>query len=178
MLYKAYVKPNSIVSTMTKQILLDSLLQEVGICCFESLFCVTNLSVWIQYHFEGSIILILIIITPNEFSNVIYLIILIWVKVFILATWLKFYRFNQWLSKWPSKHSLIHFYKRCVSSIICVTGLKFETWHLQGIVELLNGHQKPSVLKGSNLEMVEGGVLDWVPDILETWNLKHETSRP
>ena len=87
MLYKAYVKPNSIVSTMTKQILLDSLLQEVGICCFESLFCVTNLSVWIQYHIEGSIILILIInFTPKKFSNVIYLKILIWVKVFILAT--------------------------------------------------------------------------------------------
>ena len=66
MLYKAYVKPNSIVSTMTKQILLDSLLQEVGICCFESLFCVTNLSVWIQYHIEGSIILILIINYSQE----------------------------------------------------------------------------------------------------------------
>ena len=66
MLYKAYVKPNSIVSTMTKQILLDSLLREVGICCFESLFCVTNLSVWIQYHFEGSIILILIINYSQE----------------------------------------------------------------------------------------------------------------
>ena len=66
MLYKAYVKPNSIVSTMTKQILLDSLLQEVGICCFKSLFCVTNLSVWIQYHFEGSIILILIINYSQE----------------------------------------------------------------------------------------------------------------
>ena len=66
MWYKAYVKPNSIVSTMTKQILLDSLLQEVGICCFESLFCVTNLSVWIQYHIEGSIILILIINYSQE----------------------------------------------------------------------------------------------------------------
>ena len=61
MLYKAYVKPNSIVSTMTKQILLDSLLQEVIISYFESLFCVPNLSVWIQYQFEGSIILISII---------------------------------------------------------------------------------------------------------------------
>ena len=66
MLYKAYVKPNSFVSTMTKQILLDSLLQEVGICCFESLFCVTNLSVWIQYHIEESIILILIINYSQE----------------------------------------------------------------------------------------------------------------
>ena len=51
---------------MTKQILLDSLLQEVVICCFESMFCVTNLSVWIQYHIEGLIILILIINYSQE----------------------------------------------------------------------------------------------------------------
>ena len=33
------------------------------------------------------------------------------------------------------------------------------------------------VLQGPNQEMVDRGVFDGVPDVTETWNLKHETSR-
>ena len=38
-------------------------------------------------------------------------------------------------------------------------------------------HPEHPVFQGSNLDMVDRGVLDSVPDVLETWNLKHDTSR-
>ena len=50
-----------------------------------------------------------------------------------------------------------------------------ETWHLQTIIYLQKVRQDPPVLQGSNLEMVDRGLLDSVPDVLETWNLKHDT---
>ena len=44
--------------------------------------------------------------------------------------------------------------------------------------QMLSLGQEPPVLQGSNLEMVDRGLLDGLPDILETWNLKCSTSRP
>ena len=38
-------------------------------------------------------------------------------------------------------------------------------------------NSRMGVLQGSNLEMVDRGVLDRVPDVLESWNLKCATSR-
>ena len=57
----------------------------------------------------------------------------------------------------------------------CPRDLKFETWHLQGLLYLQNVCQEHPVLQEYNLEMVDRGVLDSVPDVLETWNLKHDT---
>ena len=57
----------------------------------------------------------------------------------------------------------------------CPRGLKFETWHLQGLLYLQNVSQEHPVLQEYNLEMVDRGVLDSVPDVLETCNLKHDT---
>ena len=59
----------------------------------------------------------------------------------------------------------------------CPRDLKFETWHLQGLLYLQNVCQGHPVLQGSNLEMVDRGVFDRVPDVLETWFSKHDTSR-
>ena len=58
----------------------------------------------------------------------------------------------------------------------CPRILEIETWHLQAIPNLQKVRQEPSVLQGSNLEMVDRGVLDKVPDIPVTWNLKQDTS--
>ena len=35
--------------------------------------------------------------------------------------------------------------------------------------------QEPPIIQGSNLEMVDRGVFDVFPDVLETYNLKHGT---
>ena len=55
--------------------------------------------------------------------------------------------------------------------------LKFEMWHLQATRNIQKVCQEPPVLQGSNLEMVDRGLLDRVSDILDTWNLKCDTSR-
>ena len=41
-------------------------------------------------------------------------------------------------------------------------------WHLQDIAHHQKVHQEPTVLKGSNQEIVDRGLLDRVPDILVT----------
>ena len=46
--------------------------------------------------------------------------------------------------------------------------LKFETGHLQAIPNFQKVRQEPPVLQGSNLEMVDKGLLDGLPDILGT----------
>ena len=60
-------------------------------------------------------------------------------------------------------------------SSCCPRDLKFKIWHLQGLLDLENVCQEHTVLQGSNLEMVDRGVLDRVPDVLETWNSKYDT---
>ena len=46
--------------------------------------------------------------------------------------------------------------------------LKIETWHLQTFIYLKKVHQEPPVLQGYNLEMVDRGLPDGLPDILDT----------
>ena len=53
---------------------------------------------------------------------------------------------------------------------------KLESHQHQDEIYTQNMHQEPSVTQRSNLEMVDRGVFDWVPDILEVWNFKHGTN--
>ena len=46
--------------------------------------------------------------------------------------------------------------------------MKLEILHHYEIIYLQNVHQEPPVTQRSNLEMVDRGVFDGVPDILQT----------
>ena len=54
-----------------------------------------------------------------------------------------------------------------------------EIWNVTppGTFYLQIGCHEPPFLQGSNLEMVDRGVLDLTLDVLETWNLKCDTTR-
>ena len=66
---------------------------------------------------------------------------------------------SSWWASWHTRH------------------LEIETWHLQTFIYLQKVRQEPPVLQGSNLEMVDRGLPDKLPDILDTWKLKHGTFR-
>ena len=69
-----------------------------------------------------------------------------------------------------------------IVSVKCPFSLSRLTYRLPLINELWmtflikSGVQEGHVLQGSNLEMVDRGVFDGVPDIIESWNLKLCTS--